>query len=308
MLSPSFVRFPCKSGDELVLELITAVCSTVEEVQSRHPSLAAVMVAVPGMVTERGVVVAAPPLWSDLVSNVPLQAHIQKKTGLEVFVFNDLCGTALYYSELPDFSSGAEYLTLITLSTGIGSKTVDLKQHRLIMDSAGRSGEIGHVAVDFTNDALPCDCGKMGHLSSYLSGRGIVRFIRLMAEQHPVDRADSMLDPTLEDEALVLNFVQAVRAGDVLGNKVLDFAAAKLARVIQTISGAIGVDRYVLVGGLAFALGDDLRHAVNRHLAEIGMFGWDHDSLLGLVRIGIQHDDVGLLGAAKYGLLSSRGS
>ena len=109
------------------------------------------------------IVLAAPPLWGDLVSNVPLQEHIQRKTDLKVFVFNDLCGTALYYSEVPDFSSGAEFLTLITLSTGIGSKTVALKEHRLLMDSAGRCGEIGHVVVDFTNDALPCDCGKAGH-------------------------------------------------------------------------------------------------------------------------------------------------
>jgi len=306
MPSQSFVRFPHKSGEELVSELITSVCSTIEEAKLRHSSLSAVMIAVPGMVTEGGVVVAAPPLWGDLASNVPLQAHIQRKTDLTVFVFNDLCGTALYYSEAPDFTSGAEYLTLITLSTGIGSKTVDLKQRRLLIDSAGRCGEIGHVVVDFTNDALPCDCGRVGHLSSYLSGRGIVRLLRFMADKYSNDRARSMLDTTLEGEALVFNFAQAVRAGDLLGTRVLDFAAAKLARVIQTISGTIGVDRYVLVGGLAFALGDDLLHAVNRHLAEIGMFGWDHDSLQRLVKMGIPNDDVGLLGAAKYGFLYGR--
>src|SRR5205823_2378120 len=77
----------------------------------------------------------------------------------------------------------------------------------------------------------------LAHLSSYLSGRGIVRLLRFMAETYSGDRADSMLGPTVEDEALVINFVQAVRAGDVLGTRVLDFAAAKLAYVIQRVSG-----------------------------------------------------------------------
>lgn len=302
--SPSFVHFPGMSGEELVSKLMKVICSTIEDVHRRFPSVEAVAVGMPGMVTRDGVVSAAPPLWGNLISGVPLQEAIQKRTGLKVTVFNDLCGTAVFYSELPEFTGDADFLTLITLSTGIGCKTVDLKQRRLLTDSFGRGGEVGHVRVDFTDEALPCDCGGEGHLSSYLSGRGILRLIRFMAEKHSVEYQSSQLNPVGDDEALMQRFVQAVRLGDAFAWKVLDCAAAKLIRVIATISGTLGVDRYVLVGGLAFALSKDLCLSLSRHLEQIGIWGWDRASLLKLVRIGISDDNHGLLGTAKYGLLT----
>jgi len=302
--SPSFVRFPNKSGKELASELVGVICSIVEEVLRRYPSLEAVAIAVPGPVTRQGVVLSAPPLWGDLVAAFPLQTVIQSRTGLRVSVFNDLCGTAFLYSELERFTAGVEFLTLITLSTGVGCKTVDLRQRRLLADSLGRGGEAGHVRVDFTDDALPCDCGERGHLSSYLSGRGIVRLIRFMMEKYPDEGQGFNLDPSDDEEAMVQAFAHAVHRRDTFAWRILNFATAKLARIIQTVSGTLGVDRYVLVGGLAFALGEDICLSLNRHLVEIGIWGWDDASLLGLVRMGVPDDNYGLLGAAKYGLVN----
>lgn len=72
-------------------------------------------------------VVLAPPLWGKLAKNVPLKEMIQEKINVDVFVVNDLCGTDLFYSKLPDYNKGVEFLTLITLSTGIDCKTVKMR-------------------------------------------------------------------------------------------------------------------------------------------------------------------------------------
>lgn len=300
--SPSFVRFPDKSGEQLVSELIEVICATISDVRKRHPSIAVVGVAFPGMVTPQGVALKSPPLWGDRISRIALKALIQRRTELGVAVFNDLCGTALFYSELPEFAMGADFLTVVTLSTGIGCKTVDLRRRRILVDSGGRCGEIGHVTVDHSEDALPCDCGGKGHLSSYLSGRGMLRLIRHMTSKRPSVLQLSPMGHTLDEKIAVQNFVQALERNEELAWEILDFAATKLAHLIEALSATFGIDRYVLVGGLSFALGENLRRCLNRHLIKTGIFGWDEPALCDLVRIGIANDDIGLLGAAEYTL------
>lgn len=299
--SISFARCPDKPGHELVSELIRGIVAEIEKVSFRHPSVQAVTIAMPGIVTKQGVVVSAPPLWGNLIRDVPLQAAIQGRTKWKVFVFNDLCGTAMFYGNHPDFCRDADFVTVITLSTGVGSKTVDLKRQGLILDTAGLAGEIGHVLVDEGGEGLPCDCGGRGHLSSYVSGRGLHRLIRIMAARIPGECQEGWLEPALDEESLLPKFADAVHRRDAFAWKILDHATAKLAQVVRILSGAIGVDRYVLVGGLALALGEDLRRCLGAHLAKAGMLGWSEARLARLIMIGIPDDNIGLLGAAQYG-------
>lgn len=300
--SPSFYRFRDLSGEELVARLIQLICGMIEDFEKLYPRLSGVVLAVPGLVTHHGVVVSAPPLWGDLVSNVPLQSAIQARTQLKVVVFNDLCGTALFYSQLPSYSEGIDFITVITLSTGVGCKTVDVKQQRVLLDAGGMSGEIGHVVVDFSEHALPCDCTGKGHLSSYLSGRGLAQLIRSKKKHNPEFLQDCQIGSTSDDMVVLKSFVEAVHKHDAFAWEILNFSAAKLAFLIHVICGTFAVDRYVLVGSVAHSLGEDLRTAVNQQLAEIGVWRWDESRLAALIRLGIQDDDIGLLGAAKYGL------
>lgn len=299
--SPSFYQFRNLSGEELVDRLVQLICGMIEDFENRHPHLSGVALAVPGLVTHHGVVVSAPPLWGDLISKVPLQSVIQARTRLKVTVFNDLCGTALFYSQLPSFSEGVDFVTVITLSTGVGSKTVDVKQKRVLLDAGGMAGEIGHVIVDFSENATPCDCGGKGHLSSYLSGRGLAQFIRSKKRHDPDLFDDCGISLTSDDVVVLQSFAEAVHNHDARAWDILNFSAARLAFLIHVISGTFAVDRYVLVGNVAHSLGEDLRTAVNQHLADIGVWGWDKSRVAGLIHLGIPDDNIGLLGAAKYG-------
>lgn len=96
-LPPVFVRFPGSSGQELVNRLVDSVCSLIQSFEEQYASLERVVLAVPGIVTGHGILKSAPPLWGNLISDVPLQAAIQARTRLKVVVFNDLCGPAVFY-------------------------------------------------------------------------------------------------------------------------------------------------------------------------------------------------------------------
>lgn len=129
-------------------------------------------------------------------------------------------------------------------------------------------------------------------------------FIRYMAKQceREFNRSPIILDT--KDELVIQKFSSAIHNCDTFALKVLDFAVAKLVYLIQTISPIFGIDRYVLVGGVAFALGEKLLQSINRQLKARGIFGWNKEELNGLVKLGIPNDDFGLIGAAQYGLFS----
>lgn len=302
--SPGFMSRTGKTGDELAEELLISILDIVKNMKSRFTDINSMAVAVPGIVTGEGIVVSAPPLWGTRVSNIPLREILYSRTGMRVHVFNDLCGTAFYYAGLPEFAGDAEYLTLITLSTGVGSKTVDMKTKNLIMDSSGRAGEIGHIVVDDSVHALLCDCGGKGHLSSYLSGRGIVRLVRhIMGSRQDVAWFDPAQD---NDEAVGKAFTAAVNSGDPSALKIMDIGVGQLVKVIRCMTAACGTDRYVIVGGLAASLGPHLIASIKRHLMQDGIFGWGNKELSELVKVGHNDDTASLLGAAQFSQLAGR--
>jgi glucokinase len=248
-------------------------------------------------VDAEGVVLSAPPLWGTRARRVPLRRLLERRTGLAVTVANDLCGTALYYGRHPDFAAGCELLMVVALGTGVGCKTYDVRRGCLVMGAGGRGGEIGHINVEPAPAALPCDCGAAGHLSSYVSGRGIARLAAYLAEADPAGYRRSPLCGREEGPSIRV-LPRAAARKDPFACRILDIAAEKLAAAFQAATGTLGVDRYVLVGGLALALGDELGRRVTQRLREKGVFGWTDRELGKLVRVGVPSDDAALLGAS----------
>ena len=71
-------------------------------------------------------------------------------------------------------------LALLTLGTGIGCGLV--LSGRPHGGDNGCAGELGHIAVDFSDDALPCSCGSQGHLESYAGAPAVVANLRRRLE------------------------------------------------------------------------------------------------------------------------------
>ncbi len=131
--------------------------------------LAGVGLAVPGVLDSRDFVlreVVNLPGWLE----VPLLEILSRVSGLPSAVVNDANSAAYAEHSLRDL--GDQSLALVTLGTGIGCGVV-LKGSPYGGDH-GCAGELGHIAIEFGEDALTCTCGSRGHLESYAGAAGVI--------------------------------------------------------------------------------------------------------------------------------------
>ena len=85
-------------------------------------------------------------------------------------------------------------VTFFTLGTGVGGGII--AENRLIHGVAGAGGELGHIAVDFSERPFACTCGKKGCLETVASATGIVNLARRYADEYA---GDSELKARIDD-------------------------------------------------------------------------------------------------------------
>ena len=120
------------------------------------------------------------------------------------------------------------------------------------------AARIGHVVVDPSPDAPACDCGGQGHLGAFASGRGLVQRAREEAERSPEAFRRSILvrDLGLEPGGLTPEaLARAYGVEDDWATQRINQGANALGGVLATIHLAIGVERFVIIGGFALGLG-----------------------------------------------------
>jgi glucokinase len=104
-------------------------------------------------------------IWRGIV---PLQASVNKATGLPVKVTND--ANAVAHAELRfGYGKKFKHFAVLTLGTGLGSGIV--VNGRVLYGAHGIAGEFGHTQLD-PNGRL-CSCGRRGCIEAYVSIRGI---------------------------------------------------------------------------------------------------------------------------------------
>ncbi len=278
-----------------------AVCAAMRELGDallRGVSPEAVCVAFAGPVDRAGRLLAAPTVWGKSQGDpFPILESLSAVwPGCTVRVVNDVTAAGYRYAapDLQDFC-------LVTVSSGIGNKV--FLRGSPVTGPRGRGGEIGHLCVDYSDNALRCDCSMSGHLGAVASGRGALTLALSLAREAPQDFAHSSLArgcepdrPAFDAEALAAAF----RAGDAWAARVIDRAAAYLGYGLAAIHTAIGIERFILIGGFAFGLGEPYRKRVADAAARSCWDLGEHwDSMLTL---GIDDDDSGLLGAGRYAM------
>jgi glucokinase len=123
-------------------------------------------VGVAGQIDDKtGSVLFSPNLnWHD----VPLKKMLEKETGLDVYMANDL--TAITYGEWKFGSGkGEDNIICIFAGTGIGSGIVI--NGSLYTGCSNAAGEIGHITI--VSGGRKCTCGNFGCLEAYAGGFGI---------------------------------------------------------------------------------------------------------------------------------------
>ena len=291
--TPNRILCPTLSAEELYKETLNSI-RTVSNELLKHESVSAVTVAFPGPVDRQGRVIAAPGIWGRNPSGpIDMLADLQTIwPQMRVHIVNDLTAAGYRYLE-----SKTESFCILTVSTGIGSKIFIKGEPQLGADGTG--GEIGHAKVLLAENAPLCDCGEPGHLQAISSGRGVLQTIRALAQiDSPAFKA-SKLGQNRTSLAEISNhlIVEAFRASDPFTVQIIHASLIPLALVLLNLYLALGLDRFIIIGGFALALGEPYRLALVKLIGDYcweSQVRWDE-----MIQLGIDDDQSGLIGGAK---------
>lgn len=149
---------PVPAGQSDVLGAILALARTV--VADAHAPVLGLGVGTPGVVDDRGVVVAAPGFgWDDL----DLAGALEAEVGLPVLVANDANAAVLAEHT---FGGAGDDVILVRVGRGVGAGL--LTGGEPLAGARFAAGEIGHVTVG-TDGGPACACGKIGCLEAWLA-------------------------------------------------------------------------------------------------------------------------------------------
>ena len=211
-------------------------------------ALQAIGVAAPGPIDlARGTVESPPNLagWGE----VPIRDWLHAALGAPVHLENDANAAALAEWRF-GAGRGARHLVYLTMSTGVGGGLVlDGRLYR----GTGGAGEVGHMPVEWGDEAEPCGCGRRGCLEAYTGGR---RWTERLSRITPASSRVAELAGA-PAQARPEHVVEAAREGDA-------FACAELARWNHYLARGLIALAYVLapevivLGTIATAGGETL--------------------------------------------------
>ncbi|WP_439591670.1 ROK family transcriptional regulator [Microbacterium sp.] len=168
---------PLPAADDVVETVVSLARELVAE---SHAPVLGIGVGTPGVVDERGVILAAPNFgWVGF----DLEGALQDALGLPVLVAND--ANAAVLAEYT-FGGAGDDVLLVKVGRGVGSGLLAAGQP--MRGPRFAAGEIGHVTVGTDGGPL-CSCGKVGCLEAWLSVPSLTE--RLAAAS--IDERDGIL-------------------------------------------------------------------------------------------------------------------
>lgn len=307
----SFRSAPELDGEGLRGALLDYLAETAEELAARHGASLASLSLGAAMNGLTGEVYGSGPLWGEYSQRFdPRAALAERAPSLRWTVLNDVSAALLAYADsLPQ--SQARKVMLVTVSTGIACRVLDMRSRSIPLDEFGLQGEVGHLPVQLNYQGRPvelaCDCGGAGHLAAYSSGRGIAALTAwLRGEEDGMwqesDYRRLRKQGLSEEEA----FAGAVEQRDTFAMLLLRLATRPMAawlRCALTLDPEL--DRIALAGGVCAGLGEHYREALLGHLREQGVYlssGFDPDYFSRRIHLAQPGQTSGLLGAGLHGL------
>ena len=153
-------------------ELIPQLTAIVEDLSSIQGPVAAIGVAIPGLVNRQTDRVVFPrDLPTTMVED--LHGQLTRATGLRVEIEND-ANAAAYGEFKVGAGRGSRNLFYMMIGNGIGGAII--LDGKLWTGASGFAGEVGHITID--TEGLQCVCGNTGCLETVASAPSIVRRAR----------------------------------------------------------------------------------------------------------------------------------
>ncbi len=244
----------------------------------------------PGVIDSKaGTVVGAYNLnWKTLQ---PVKEQIEAGLGMPFYIDND-ANVAALGEQWQGAGGNQPDVVLVTLGTGVGGGVVVGGQ--LVHGAGGAGGEIGHIPVDFGEDAIACTCGKKGCLESVASATGIVNLTRRYADEYA---GTSELKRLIDDgqEVTAKDVFDLAKEGDDLALIVYRNFARYLGTACASIAGILNPS-FIVIGGGVSAAGQFILEGVEK-VYQANVFPPIRQSTkLALATLG---NDAGIIGAAS---------
>jgi len=199
-------------------------------------------VGCPGLINNRtGVVVASANLPT--FKNFQLAGELQKQLGLPVGIHNDAKAACLG-EFLFGASKGVRNMVLLTLGTGVGGGVIT--GGRLLTGVDNAATELGHVKVEYGDEAPLCSCGTRGCIEAFVGIKGIAR----ITAEAVATGAPTSLTP---DHMTTKDVGLAAQAGDPLAQGVFTTVGYYLGRGIAHFIEIFNPEKVVLAGGVSRA-------------------------------------------------------
>ena len=306
-LTPNFINNPKLKIKKLQKLLINKIVETVLSYRKRYPRLKLAGLSFPAPITSDGVVNQACTVWGDKGKNFPLLKTLSESLpNFSWTVANDITAAVERYANMKKYQN-IDYFEVITISSGIGSKIYDVRNRKVFLDRRSIGGEMGHIKIDYSPNAPLCDCGGRGHLGALASGRAIERQVVIKSKNFPNKFKNSILFKMAKKPEDINNnlLVSAIKAGDKFCLQILNEATFPLACSIAHVSGNIGVDKFIIIGGFALNCDDRYLESLRANLLKTDFYNRKRGEISTLVELGINDDNdcllgIGLLAQKKY--------
>ena len=177
----------------------------------------------------------------------PIQSAVQEACRLPVTFAND-ARSATYGEFWVGSGRVLSSMVMFTLGTGVGGGIVvgDL----LVEGENSAGSELGHLIIDYHDDARMCTCGQSGHLEAYASATSVIK----RAEEALEDGRQSSLTARIEaGEELTGKMIdEEALIGDALAMEMILETARYLGIGIVSAMHAIDPEGVVIGGAMTF--------------------------------------------------------
>ncbi len=227
--------------------------------------------------------------------NFPIRDALSEACGLSVTFANDARAAA--YGEFWVGSGKVMHsMVLFTLGTGVGGGIVI--GNTLVEGENSAGSELGHMIIDYHDDARLCSCGHRGHLEAYASAPSVVRRAEEALQQGRASSLSKRMAAGEELSALMID--QEAERGDALAiDLVLDtgrYLGIGIASVMHTIDPqGVVIGGAMTFGGHETATGRRFLERIKQEVAQRAFPQLVERTTIDFASLG---GDAGFIGAA----------
>lgn len=220
---------------------VSQVARLVSDLRNVDPSVAAMGLAIPGLVnrqTDR--VISSRDLPS--IVREDLHSELMKATGVRVEIEND-ANAAAYGEYKIGAGRGSRDMFYITIGEGIGGALI--LEGRLWTGASGFAGEVGHITID--TEGIECECGNTGCLETVASAPNIVRRAN---ERLYRDNTSSLSKLAINKDFTADDIAHEANHGDDFSLMMIERTGKYIGTGVASILNLLNIERIVLGGGV----------------------------------------------------------